>query len=241
MKFLLLNLSPVPTPISMSMDNNNAALLQLLRLCSPTLPIGAYAYSQGLESACEQDDVNNQESLYQWIEGLLAHSMQFLDIPIFSRLYDAHLNHETKEIIYWNDYLLASRETHEWLLEDTQMGNALIKLLDNLNLPLGDIDKHHCSLVTAFSLASAQWNIAKVDALNGFIWAWCENQVSIGLKLIPLGQTSGQSILSQLMPHINVAITQGLQIDDNELGASCPGAIIASMQHEDQYSRLFRS
>ena len=167
--------------------------------------------------------------------------MQYLDIPVFSRLYDAHQNRDINSIEYWNNYILASRETNELLLEDTQMGSALFKLLEKLDVSVTAINKNHCSLLTAFSLACVEWNIIKEQALQGFVWAWCENQVSIGVKLIPLGQTSGQLILSKLMLKINDAIENGLKLDDDEIGSSCPGAIIASMQHEDQYTRLFRS
>ena len=227
--------------MDISINTNNTALLHLLRICSPTLPIGAYAYSQSLESACELGHVHDEHSLYAWIEGLLSHSIQLLDIPVFSRLYDAISAQDTQSIEYWNDYILASRETHELLLEDTQMGNALIKLLDNLDVVSPIVDNNHCSLITAFSLACVKWNINKHDALQGFVWAWCENQVSIGVKLIPLGQTSGQLILSKLINNINDAIIQGSKLNENNIGSSCPGAIIASMQHEDQYTRLFRS
>ena len=223
------------------MTIKHTALLQLMRLCSPTLPIGAYAYSQGLESACEQAFVHDDNSLCDWVEGMLGHSLQYLDIPVFSRLYDAHAKHNDRDINYWNDYILASRETKELLLEDSQMGHALIKLLCNLNVAINNIDKNHCSLLTAFSLASVHWKVEKQLALQGLVWSWCENQVSIGIKLIPLGQTSGQQVLSRLIPRITEAINQGMAIEDSEIGASCPGAIIASMQHEDQYSRLSRS
>lgn len=218
------------------------SLLQLLRLCSPTLPIGSYAYSQGLETACHNEYVTCQETLYSWIDGLLTHSIQQLDIPIFSRLLDAHQANTDSDVIYWNDYVLASRETSELLLEDTQMGSALARLLTSL-----DVDnsqqwkKQPCSLLTTFSLACAKWNIDKTIATHGLVWTWCENQVSIGIKLIPLGQTQGQLVLTKLMPRIEYAIKQGLKLEDSQIGASCPGAIIASMQHEQQYTRLFRS
>ncbi len=221
---------------------NNLSLIQLLRLCSPTLPIGSYAYSQGLETACHNEYVTDQDTLLNWIEGLLTHSIQYIDIPIFSRLYDAHLNNKQEDINYWNNYVLASRETSELLLEDTQMGGALARLLISLGIEESILwKKHPCSLLTTFSLACAKWNIDKNTAAHGLVWTWCENQVSIGIKLIPLGQTQGQIILSDLMPVIETAVASGLTIEDDKIGITCPGAIIASMQHEQQYTRLFRS
>lgn len=224
------------------MNTNNSALLQLLRLCSPALPIGSYAYSQGLESACENSFVDDENSLANWIEGVMQTSMLHLDIPLFSRLYDAHLADDNDTLNQWNQYLLASRETKELYFEDTQMGNALIKLLINLEVKNSEQwVKNDCSLATAFSLACVHWQIDKPLAVHGFLWAWCENQIGIGVKLIPLGQTSGQRIISKLIQAMEQVSHDGLLLDDTQLGASCPGLVIASMQHEDQYTRLFRS
>ena len=222
-------------------DMNNLALLQLLRLSSPALPIGGYAYSQGLEAVCDNATIDDEETLHSWIKDCLQQAMCYLDVPVFSRCYDAHQQHDEHAIDYWNNYVLASRETKELLLEDTQMGASLARLLESLDVPITHIDKKNCALVTLFSLASVHWQIDKKMAAQALLWAWCENQVSIGIKLIPLGQTSGQIILSRLMPIIDRSVTTGLSLPTDAIGASCPGMVMASMQHEDQYSRLFRS
>ena len=204
------------------------ALLQLLRLSSQALPIGGYAYSQGLETVCDNGTVNNEESLFAWIKDMCMNGL-------------AHVQQDYDTVQYWNNYILASRETREVLLEDTQMGASLARLLDSLDINTQHIDKKQCALVTLFSLASVHWKIDKNMTLHGLLWAWCENQVSIGMKLIPLGQTSGQIILSRLMTVMSDCIQQGLSIEQQAIGSSCPGAVMASMQHEEQYSRLFRS
>ena len=223
------------------MDMNNLALLQLLRLSSPALPIGGYAYSQGLEAVCDNATIDDEESLYNWVKDGLQQAMCYLDVPIFSRCYDAHQEHDAHAVDYWNSYLLAARETKELLLEDTQLGASLARLLASLDVPITPIDKKNCALVTCSSLASVHWQIDKAMAAQALLWAWCENQVSIGIKLIPLGQTSGQIILSRLMPIIDRSVTKGLNLPEDAIGASCPGMVMASMQHEQQYSRLFRS
>lgn len=224
------------------MNTSQTALLQLLRLCSPALPIGSYAYSQGLEGACESGYVYNEDTLASWIEGVMKTSILHLDIPLFARLYDAHVQNDDNALTEWNQFLLASRETKEFYFEDTQMGSALIKLLKDLDIKNANRwVKKDCTLATAFSLACVHWDIDKLTASHGFIWAWCENQISIGVKLIPLGQTSGQRIISKLINTIEQVSRDGQLLDDTELGASCPGLVIASMQHEDQYTRLFRS
>ena len=216
--------------------------MQLLRLSSPTLPIGSYAYSQGLETACHNEYVTCRDTLHDWIKGLLTHSIQHLDVPIFSRLYDAYKNNKQEDVSYWNNYVLASRETSELLLEDTQMVGALARLLISLGIEESTLwKKTPCSLLTTFSLACVKWDIEKNNAAHGLIWTWCENQVSIGIKLIPLGQTQGQVILSDLMLTIENSVLNGLTVEDDKIGAACPGAIMSSMQHEQQYTRLFRS
>ncbi len=217
------------------------ALLQLLRLSSQALPIGGYAYSQGLETVCDNGTVNNEESLFAWIKDMCINGLAYLDVPVFARCYDAHVQQDYDTVQYWNNYILASRETREVLLEDTQMGASLARLLDSLDINTQHIDKRQCALVTLFSLASVHWKIDKNMALHGLLWAWCENQVSIGMRLIPLGQTSGQIILSRLMTVMSDCIQHGLSIEEQAIGSSCPGAVMASMQHEEQYSRLFRS
>ena len=92
---------------SMRISMNNLALLQLLRLSSPALPIGGYAYSQGLEAVCDNSIIHDEETLYQWVKDCLEQAMCYLDVPIFSRCYDAHQQHDVEAVDYWNDYLLA--------------------------------------------------------------------------------------------------------------------------------------
>ena len=237
-----MNLNRARTRLTIPMRIESQSLLQLLRLSSPALPIGGYAYSQGLETACENGYVNSKESLCQWVTGVLENNMQYLDIPIFSRLYDSFSKNDDEKIQYWNQYLLASRETNELYLEDCQMGNALIRLLVDLRLQAAENWlKRPCALATAFCLACTYWNIEKFTAAHGMLWSWCENQISIGIKLIPLGQTNGQQVLSELIENIHGIIDTGMQLEDEQLGASCAGLIMSSMQHEDQYTRLFRS
>ena len=97
------------------------------------------------------------------------------------------------------------------------------------------------TLALAFSFAAFQWRISLEQTLTGYLWSWLENQVLCAVKLVPLGQVAGQTLLIQLTETIPNLIEQSLQFDDDELGGSAFGLALASSRHEIQYSRLFRS
>ena len=92
-----------------------------------------------------------------------------------------------------------------------------------------------------FALATTAWNVPLDEALDGYLWSWCENQVAAAVKLVPLGQTDGQRLLGALADRFSEAVEVARGLDDEDLGSSLPGVALASMLHETQYSRLFRS
>lgn len=217
--------------------------LRLWQLISPTLPIGAYAYSQGLEYAVDSGWVDKEVDVLQWIQGLMSNGLARLDIPLLARLYRAWQANELVQVRYWNDLLLASRESSEILAEDEHLGSALYTLLNSLDVEPEQYwnSDWPVSYAAMFSLAATHWQIALQDAAMGYLWAWCENQVAAAIKLVPLGQTAGQRILSYVATLIPNAVRQGLELDDNDIGIVSQGLAIASAKHETQYSRLFRS
>ena len=219
------------------------ASLRLWQLISPTLPIGAYAYSQGLEAAIEADWVKDETSTQVWLRGLLLHTLAHLDLPVLIRLYHAWQKHSEAEIEHWNRFLLACRESAELLAEDRHLGQALCIILADLEIAAAQDWRTEMenSYANMFALGTSTWGITLDDALRGYCWAWCENQVAAAIKLIPLGQTAGQRILSHLLPHIVQAVSQATLLTDDEIGVASPGLAIASALHETQYSRLFRS
>ncbi len=218
-------------------------MLNLMRLTSPSLPIGAFAYSQGLEFACDQDWVKDEDSARDWIAGLLRNAQTCVDVPLLVRLFDAWQAGSADKVAYWSRYLLACRESRELRSEDRHLGKALSKLLADLGIrQAGQImGAPYVTYATAFSLAATQWQVGKADACTGYLWAWCENQVNAAIKLIPLGQTAGQRMLSSLIDEIPARVKTGLQLQDDDLGSTAVGLGIASANHESQYSRLFRS
>lgn len=218
-------------------------LLRLLQLASPTLPIGAYAYSQGLESAIERRWVSDEAGMKAWLLGLLRHSLGYVDFPVFVRLYRAWMVHDQAGIAYWNAWLYAARESAELQGEDRHLGTALARLLTDLEIEQAKPWRTapRVCLATLFSLAAVRWDIPLTEAVTGYGWTWTENQVTAATRLIPLGQTASQRILSQTLPEIAAVVHRGLELNDDEIGCSAIGLGLASALHETQYSRLFRS
>ncbi len=226
--------------VGMSTD---LALLRLLHLVSPTLPIGSFTYSQGIEWAVECGWVTCPADLRGWLESQLHGSITQLDIPVLQRLYQAVEQRDTARLAHWIDILNASRETSELLLEEKNRGRALTDLLIALEIPHAAAWKPLLaqSQSAAFALAAVHWHIPLQDAAGGYVWSWLENLVLSAVKIIPLGQTQGQKILHQMTPLIPAAVVQGLQVADDDIGAASPALAIASSRHETQYTRLFRS
>ena len=222
---------------------NNTAMLNLMRLTSPSLPIGAFAYSQGLEFVCDQEWVKDEESAQEWIAGLMRNSQTYLDLPILVRMYDAWQNGSIDKVKYWSQYLLASRESQELRDEDHYIGAALSKLLVDLDIQRANeiVSSSYVSYSTAFSLAALEWQVSVEQCCTGYLWTWCENQVNAAIKLIPLGQTAGQRMVSALIEEIPNLVNIGMKLEDDEIGSTAIGLGIASAKHETQYSRLFRS
>jgi urease accessory protein len=205
---------------------------RLLQLASPTLPVGAYSYSGGLEAAVEAGIVKDAASAQQWISDVVEFSVAKMEAPIFLRLMRRPEGN-------WNELFLASRETAELRAETAQMGFSLNKLLPDLGVARLDLEE--VSFPAAFAHAAVAWGIDAKAALTAYLWAWVENQVMAAVKAIPLGQTDGQKMLLALGKRIEETVGQVEMVRDEELGNFTPGLAMLSAQHETQYSRLFRS
>lgn len=197
----------------------------LLQLASPTLPVGAYSYSGGLEAAMEAGLVTDARSAQRWIGDVLEFSVLRMEAPMLRRMIEA-------PDARWNEEFLASRETAELRAETVQMGYSLANLLRNLDIEIPEIEE--MTFPMAFASAVRHWRIDPRQALTAYLWAWLENQVMAAVKAVPLGQTDGQKILLALGARLN-------DIGEREPGNFAPGLAILSCRHETQYSRLFRS
>ena len=215
--------------------------IRLWQLISPTLPVGTFCYSQGMEYAVEAGWVDDEQAASEWVLGQIRNNLSRLDVPVFFRLYDSWQSGQLETVRHWNEVTLALRETAELYEQDRTLGLAMIRLLDGLDVRFPELETENIAFITAFSFACNHWSIDKLEAVHGLLWSWCENQVAAAVKLVPLGQTSGQRILSNAIESITVSIENGMSCVDEEIGLSAPGLAIASALHETQYSRLFRS
>ncbi|AZV30994.1 urease accessory protein UreF [Cobetia sp. ICG0124] len=218
------------------------ALLGLLQLVSPALPIGAFAWSQGLESAFELGWVTQEQELGEWIDGVLEDGLGRCELPLLVRLQQAWAEEDAAALNEWDGWLKATRETAELSDEDARLGAALLRLLRSLALePPAALMPETPGYVTVFAWVAHQRGVPLRQTLIGFAWAWLENQLAVACKAMPLGHTAAQRLTEQLRPRVVEVVAQALERPDAALGPILPGLALASAQHETQYSRLFRS
>jgi len=222
------------------------ALVRLLQLASPALPIGAYSYSQGLEWVVGNGVVHDAPTAQRWIGDLLDHVMPTGEAAVTWRLLGAARASDWPACARWNAWFRASRETAELAAETEQTGHSLLRLAGDLGL-LDAAARHAApalapiTLPAAFALASRGFGLHTDAALTAYLWAWLENQVLCAVKSIPLGQVAGQRLLLALGEHIPMAVAAAGATADDEITSFAPGLALASSRHETQYTRLFRS
>lgn len=224
----------------------SGALGALLQLSSPALPVGAYSYSQGLESAIEGGIVTDAKSAQRWIEESLKLVLGRFEAPVWWRLRDACDDQDSDSFAKWNALFVATRESRELRAETLQMGYSLKCLLQDLGVgDLGvDGPVHEVAELcypAAHAHASACWNIPASAALYGYLFGWAENQIAAALKAVPLGQVAGQRMLLALRRSVSDVVESSRRLDDADLTTQAPMLAILSSRHEIQYSRLFRS
>ncbi len=240
------NCSPLGAANAVSVGVHSLALVRLLQLASPALPIGAYSYSQGLEAAVEAGTVHDAVSVQRWIGDLMEYAIGPGELAVLARCMQALARQDVSAFTDWNAWFRASRETSELRLETEQTGTALAKLLGDLDL----LDEgaqasvraaSPLTLPAAFALASFGSGVDADSALTGYVWSWLENQVLAAMKSMPLGQVGGQRILRALGARVPIVVAAAMSMDDDDIASFAPGLALASARHEIQYTRLFRS
>jgi urease accessory protein len=221
-------------------------LVRLLQLASPALPIGGYSYSQGIEWAVECGDIRDAVTARAWIVDALVLVMGTGEAPLAAQLVAAAGSGDWQRFEALNAWFRASRETAELRAETEQMGGSLLKLLGELDVLIASTNEAIApslplTLPAAFALALVALHIDTEAGLAAYVWSWLENQVLAAMKLVPLGQSSGQRLLFELGARIPETAAAAMRMSSDEVNTFAPGLALASSFHETQYSRLFRS
>jgi urease accessory protein len=237
--------APAPGPADMP-ETEAASLYRLMTWLSPSFPVGAFSYSSGIEWAVEAGDITDAASLRQWLTSMLTDGGGICDGIFLAHAYRAALSGDDAslaDIVELASAFAPSRERH---LETTAQGRAFIEiaraawhnaLLDRL------ITSCKAAIVypVAVGLVSAAHAIPLAPTLHAFLHAVTSNWISAGARLVPLGQTDSQRVLAQLEPDVAATAKRALAASLDDLGSATFRADLASMRHETQYTRLFRS
>jgi urease accessory protein len=222
------------------------ALLELMQLASPALPVGGFSYSEGLEAAVEAGLVRDEAQAGDWLLDQLHLSLARADLAVLAQALPAWQAGDLVRIRALNDWVQQTRESAELRQQSQQMGRSLGEWLKNRPEP----DPRVAQLAAlppaptwpvAFALAAAQTGAPLRDVLLSFGFGWAENMVQAAMRSVPLGQSAAQRMLARLIEALPGVVQQAAELPDEQRQAFTPMLAILSAQHETQYSRLFRS
>jgi len=213
---------------------------------SPAYPVGAFSYSSGIEWAVEAGDIGDAETLGSWLAVMISEGGGFCDAAFFAHAHRAAASRDDAALRAVAELAAAFAPSKERHLETTAQGRAFLdatraawpcaaldRLVEIWEGPIG--------YPIAVGTAAAGHGIAIEPALAAFIQALAANLVSAGVRLVPLGQTDGQRLLAALEPTIAATAARALSCPLDEVRSAALRAELASLRHETQYTRLFRS
>ena len=222
-----------------------SSLIQLMWLASPALPIGGFSYSECLEAAVESARVTTEREATEWLLDQLELSLARSDLALLAQAIPAWQAADAPRIDALNAWVLQTRESSELRAQTEQMGRSLLEWLRNHTTATPEQIKLLADLQPtyplAFALAAASTRAPLRECLLAYAFGWAENMVQAAIKSVPLGQSAGQRILSQLAAAIPASVEHALSLPDAQRQVFSPMLAILSAQHEVQYSRLFRS
>jgi urease accessory protein len=227
-------------------ESEAAALYRLMTWLSPSFPVGAFSYSSGIEWAVEAGDIGDAASLRDWLSSLLAEGPGFCDGVFLAHAHRAASSHDDaglRDVAELAAAFVPSRERH---LETSAQGRAFIDIA-RAAWNRGALD-HMVSCCDgaivypiAIGLVSAAHAVPLAPTMHAFLHALTSNWISAGARLIPLGQTDSQRVLALLEPTVVSTAKRALEASLDDLGSATFRADLASLRHEAQYTRLFRS
>jgi urease accessory protein len=227
-------------------ESETAALYRLMTWLSPSFPVGAFSYSSGIEWAVEAGDITDAASLHNWLAAVLTDGSGFCDAVLLAQTHCAVTAHDDARLRETAELAAALVPSRERQLETTTQGRAFIEIarsawhcdgLDQVIAACGGTIVYP----VAVGLVSAAHGIALEPSLHAFLHAVVSNWISAGSRLIPLGQTDSQRVLAQLEPSVAATANRAIAATPDDLGSATFRADLASLRHETQYTRLFRS
>ena len=229
-----------PTP-----STADPSALPLLLWLSPAFPIGAYAYSHGLEWAAESGDVRDETSLEAWLTDLLHEGLGRNDAILIAAAHRACRSGDAGALSEANALALALAASTEFRLETSQQGRSFLDAV-RAAWPCPGIEDtvfglDEVALPVALAIAAAHHDIDLSSTVRAYLAALTQNLVSAAIRLAPIGQTVGQRILARMLPHLVALAETAMQLGLDDVGSSTFRADLGSFRHETQYTRLFRS
>jgi urease accessory protein len=221
--------------------STESALLQLIWLASPALPVGGFSYSEGLEAAIDAGLVHDEVGAGAWLVDQLHLSLARADLAVLAAAVSAWRDADATRIGALDAWVRQTRETSELKLQTEQMGRSLVEWLKAVDPALAERAGRPLTYPVAFALAASTTTATVRDILQAYAFGWAENMMQAAIKAVPLGQSAGQRILRTLATQIPTAVDHALSLGDGGRQAFSPMLAILSAQHETQYSRLFRS
>lgn len=225
------------------------ALLRQQSWLSPAFPTGSYSYSHGMEWAVEAGHVHDRESLVDWLEADLRYGSGRNETIFFSQAWDAAMDEDDERLFEIAELAAAFRGTSEFALESSQQATACLSTLLRV-WPDVALEKLSASLserrvppamAVLLGVRAARQGISRALALPAFLQCYLANLITAGVRLIPLGQTDGQRAIAELEESVLAASAQASDWTIDDLGSAAFMVDFASMLHETQYTRLFRS
>jgi urease accessory protein len=238
--------------IIMSYERFCSPLLALLRQqswLSPAFPIGSYSYSHGVEWAVGAGHVHDRASLADWLESDLCHGSGRNEAIFFCEAWRSTTDDDRARLCRIAELAAAFRGTSEFALESSQQASACLATLsaiwpDRILAWLAELlsERHlRPALAVVLGVRSAREGIPIRLALPAFLQSYVANLVTAGVRLIPLGQTDGQLAIAELEQAVLTASARAEKATIDDLGSAAFMVDLASMAHETQYTRLFRS